>query len=121
MEAILVYPAYFPAVIQMAAMVQAKSVVFEVHDNYQKQTYRNRAHIAHTNGLLSLNVPIKHAGGDGRQPTAEVQTETAFPWQKQHWNSWIAAYQNSPYFEYYRDDFRPFFEQKNDPKSIGVF
>ena len=112
MEAILVYPAYFPAVIQMAAMVQAKSVVFEVHDNYQKQTYRNRAHIAHTNGLLSLNVPIKHAGGDGRQPTAEVQTETAFPWQKQHWKSLQSAYRTSPFFEFYEDELAPLFEEQ---------
>lgn len=112
MEAILVYPAYFPSVLQMAAMAQAHTVVLEICDNYQKQTFRNRAHIAHTNGLLSLNVPVKHTGGDGRQRTSDVQTETAFPWQSQHWKSLQSAYRTSPFFEYYEDELAPLFEQE---------
>ena len=43
----------------MAAMVQSKEVVFEMDDNYQKQSYRSRTYIAHSNGILLLNIPIK--------------------------------------------------------------
>jgi len=55
MKTILLHPSYFPSIEQMAAVAQAESVVFEVEDNYQKQTYRNRTFIAHSNGKLLLN------------------------------------------------------------------
>ena len=65
----------------MVAIVAADGVVFEVQDNYQKQTYRNRAYIAHTNGRLLLNVPVKHSRGGDRQKTRDVVPEDSFPWQ----------------------------------------
>jgi len=111
METVLVYPAYFPTVVQMAAMVQSDAVVFEVCDNYQKQTYRNRARIAHTNGVLSLNVPVKHLGRDGNLPASKVETEAAFPWNIQHWKSIQNAYRTSPFFEFYEDELAPLFEK----------
>jgi hypothetical protein len=82
-------------------------VVFEVEDNYQKQTYRNRAYIAHSNGKLLLNIPIKHTGK--RRKTKEVVVENDFPWQEQHWKSLQSAYRTSPFFEYYEDDLEPLF------------
>ena len=93
----------------MVAIVAADTIVFEVQDNYQKQTYRNRAYIAHTNGRLLLNVPVKHSRGGDRQKTRDVIPEDSFPWQSQHWKSLQTAYRTSPFFEYYEDDLRPLF------------
>ncbi len=107
MKTILIHPSYFPSIEQMAAVAQAESVVFEVEDNYQKQTYRNRAYIAHSNGKLLLNIPIKHTGK--RRKTKEVMVENDFPWQEQHWKSLQSAYRTSPFFEYYEDDLEPLF------------
>ncbi|RDK87248.1 WbqC family protein [Marinirhabdus gelatinilytica] len=112
MESILLHPTYFPSIEQMAAIAQAKNVVFEAQDNYQKQTYRNRCYIAHTNGTLLLNIPIKHSKGGNRQKTKEVVVENAFPWQKEHWRSIQNAYRTSPFFEFYEDELHPFFTQK---------
>lgn len=112
MDEILLHPTYFPSILQMAAVAQSKKVYFEVWDNYQKQTYRNRAHIAHANGKLMLSVPVRHSGGGKRQTTREVQIENNFPWQEQHWKSLQTAYRTSPYFEFYEDELFPFF---NDP------
>ncbi|MDC8003486.1 WbqC family protein [Aureisphaera galaxeae] len=106
---ILIHPSYFPSIAQMIATVQADQVVFEVEDNYQKQTYRNRAHIAHANGKLLLNVPIKHSKSKERQKTKEVVVEDNFQWQVQHWKSLQSAYRTSPFFEYYEDDIYPLF------------
>ncbi|GAB5399751.1 MAG: WbqC family protein [Aureisphaera sp.] len=94
----------------MIAIIKAESVIFEVSDNYQKQTYRNRAHIAHSNGRLLLNVPIKHSKSKERQKTAEVLVEDSFPWQLQHWKSLQSAYRTSPFFEYYEDEILHLFE-----------
>ena len=33
-------------------------------------------------------------------------------WRRQHWNALESAYMNSPFFMYYQDDFRPFYEKK---------
>jgi len=108
---ILIHPAYFPNIAHMAAVVQADGVVFEIEDNYQKQTYRNRAYIAHANGRLSLNIPIKHSHNGARQATKTVEIDNSFPWQSQHWKSLQTAYRTSPFFEYYEDEIHPLFDE----------
>jgi hypothetical protein len=57
---ILLHPTYFPSISHFAAMVQS-SITFEVADNFQKQTNRNRAYIYSPNGIQLLNIPIKHS------------------------------------------------------------
>ncbi|MDC7995544.1 WbqC family protein [Altibacter sp. HG106] len=109
---IVVQPSYFPCIAQMAACAQATTVIFEVCDNYQKQTYRNRARIAHANGRLQLNVPIQHSRDGRRQKTAEVAPDNNFPWQSQHWKSLQSAYRTSPFFEFYEDDLAPLFKKR---------
>lgn len=112
METILLHPTYFPSIAQMAAVTQANEVRFEIQDNYQKQTYRNRSHIAHSNGRLVLNVPIRHSKTGRHQRTREVIVENSFPWQEQHWKSLQIAYRSSPFFEYYEDDLAPLFHRE---------
>ena len=109
METILIHPTYFTSITQMVAYVQAEKVFFEADDNYQKQSYRNRAYIAHSNGKLLLNIPIKHSQKGIRKKTNEVLVENSFPWQIQHWKSLESAYRTSPYFEYYEDELKPLF------------
>lgn len=111
MKTILLHPSYFPSIEQMAAVAQAEKVVFEIQDNYQKQTYRNRTFIAHSNGKLLLNIPIKHNKNNKRRKTKEVNVENDFPWQEQHWKSLQSAYRTSPFFEYYEDDLEHLFTE----------
>ncbi|RFN57772.1 WbqC family protein [Marixanthomonas ophiurae] len=110
MESILVHPTYFPSIAQMVAISQAEKVNFEVSGNYQKQSYRTRAYIAHSNGKLLLNVPIKHTGE--RQKSKDIVVENEFPWQSQHWKSLETAYRTSPFFEFYEDELYPLFNKK---------
>jgi len=93
----------------MVAVAQAEIVVLEIQDNYQKQTYRNRTYIAHNNGELLLNIPIKHDKEGKRQQTKTVRVENDFSWQSHHWKSIQTAYRTSPFFEYYEDDLKPLF------------
>ncbi len=89
-------------------MVKAKSLVFEVCDNYQKQTYRNRTYIYGANGKLALNIPITHSHKN-RQLYKDVKIVKDNHWQSQHWKSLQSAYRTSPYFEFYEDDLEPLF------------
>lgn len=108
----LLLPTYFPSISQFAAMIQADSVTFEMDDNFQKQTNRNRLYIYSPNGLQLLNIPVKHSV-ERHQKTRDVKIEDAFNWQKLHLKSLEAAYRSSPFFEYFEDDFRPIFKKKH--------
>ena len=108
----LLHPSYFPSISQMAAMLQANSVAFEVEDNFQKQTNRNRTYIYSPNGIQILNIPVKHAN-KSHQKTKDILIENDFDWQKQHFKSLEAGYRSSPFFEFFEDDIRPFFEKKH--------
>ncbi len=86
-------------------------MVWEVHDNFQKQTYRNRCYISTDKGKHMLNIPIKHVGGkEGRQKYIEVHTENSYNWKKEHWRTLETAYRTSPFFEFYEDELRPLYE-----------
>ncbi len=75
-------------------------VVFEVSENFPKQTYRNRTVIYGANGKLSLIIPISHTG---ERVISKTQVCNRENWQKLHWKSIKTAYQTSPYFEFYED------------------
>ena len=93
-------------------MAKSDLVTFEMEDNYQKQTNRNRTFIYSPNGIQLLNIPIKHSK-EIHQKTKDVRLETAFDWQKQHFKSLEAAYRTSPFFEYFEDAILPIFTKKH--------
>ncbi|PWA07214.1 WbqC family protein [Flavobacterium psychrotolerans] len=109
---VILHPSYFPSISQYVAMAQADSITFEMEDNFQKQTNRNRTYIYSPNGIQLLNIPIKHAIGK-HQKTKDVKLETAFDWQKQHFKSLEAAYRTSPFFEYFESELLPIFNKKH--------
>ena len=108
----LLLPTYFPSISNFSAIAKAATLVFEVEDNFQKQTNRNRTYIYSPNGIQMLNIPIKHTK-EKHQKTKEVKLETAFDWQKQHFKSLEAAYRTSPFFEYFEDTLLPIFTKKH--------
>ena len=109
---LIIHPSYFPSISHFVAIAKADLVTFEMDDNFQKQTNRNRMYIYSPNGIQLLNIPIKHSK-DAHQKTRDVKLETAFDWQKQHFKSLEAAYRTSPFFEYFEDDILPIFEKKH--------
>lgn len=110
---ILIHPTYFPSISHFAAMIQADAVTFEMEDNFQKQTNRNRMYIYSPNGMQLLNIPVKHTKNERHQKTKDIRIEDAFDWQKQHFKSLEAAYRTSPFFEYFEDDLLPIFKKKH--------
>lgn len=107
----LIYPTYFPNVAHCVAMANADSVYFEVCDNYQKQSFRNRAEIYGSNGKISLTVPVSYTQKN-RQLYKDVKIANEDKWQLQHLKSLQSAYSMSPFFEFYIDDLMPIFEKR---------
>ena len=108
----LVLPSYFPSISNMVAVANAEELVFEIDDNFQKQTNRTRSYIYSPNGAQMLNIPVKHAV-ELHQKTRDVRIENDFDWQKQHLKSLEAAYRSSPFFEYFEDELQPIFAKKH--------
>jgi len=108
----LLLPTYFPSISHFAVIAQSETVTFEMEDNFQKQTNRNRTYIYSPNGIQLLNIPVKHSKAT-HQKTKDILIENEFDWQKQHFKSLEAAYRSSPFFEYFEDDIAPIFEKKH--------
>ncbi len=81
------------------------SVVYiEAHENYQKQSYRNRCRFYAADGVQALSYPIVHEGGTHKQPISDVKVDYSTPWLQQHQRAIVSAYRTSAYFEYYQDE-----------------
>lgn len=107
----LLHPTYFPNIATFAVIAQ-NDIQWEVEDNYQKQTYRNRCYVCTDLGRHMLSIPIQHVGGEqGRQKYKEVLLDNSYSWQRQHWRTLQTAYRTSPFFEFYEDDIAALYEQ----------
>lgn len=71
-------------------------------ENYRKQTYRNRAVILNAQGEQRLSVPVSCPRGPYTK-AEDVRICYGKDWRRDHWRSLCTAYNNSPYFLYYRD------------------
>lgn len=86
-------------------------LTIEQHDHYSKQTYRNRCLIATAEGIQALTIPTERHSGS-KCLMKDVRISSHGNWQHTHWNAIVSAYRHSPFFEYYEDDFHPFYEKK---------
>ena len=84
--------------------------IIEQHDNFVKQTYRNRCVIASANGPQTLTVPIERYDGM-KCAMRDIHISDHGNWRHLHWQALVSAYGETPFFEYYADDIRPFFEE----------
>ena len=91
-------------------LANPSAVQIEVMESFPKQTYRNRCTITTPDGPLTLSVPVKRA--DSKQLTRDVEISYQQRWQHQHWIALVSAYKRTPYFDYYADSFRPFYEKE---------
>lgn len=112
-NAVLLTSAYLAPVQYYTKIYAADCVVEERHDHYVKQTYRNRCVIAGPDGPLPLTVPVESRPSP-HTPTCDVRISDHGNWRHLHWQALTSAYEGSPYFEYYADDFRPFYERRFD-------
>ena len=101
---------YLGPVQYFSKILQYRKIWIEVEENYQKQSYRNRCQILTSNGLLSLSVPVTK--DQPKTKTRDIRIDNTLDWQKDHWNAIETAYSASPFFEFFMDDFYPFFSKR---------
>ena len=108
---VLLSTTYFGPVQWYQKLHRADAVLIEQWESCQKQTYRNRCIIATTQGVQALTVPVVRGES---QLIKDIRISDHGNWRHLHWNALQSAYGESPFFEYYQDDIRPFFEKRWD-------
>lgn len=103
--------AYLAPVEYYTKLLKYDKVYVEQYDHYMKQTYRNRCTIAGPDGELALSIPTVKPD-TLKCPMKEIRISDHGNWRHLHWNAIESAYNNTPFFEYYKDDFRPFYEKR---------
>jgi hypothetical protein len=108
---ILLSTAYFAPVRYFSKLVAYPEIYIEQHENFIKQTYRNRAVILGANGPIPLIVPVEKGRGK-KICIKDLRIAYDEEWQRNHWRTIFSAYNSSPFFEYYANDVEYFFRRK---------
>ncbi len=110
---VILSSAYFPPIQYFSNILKVENIIIEQHENYSKQSYRNRCEILSPNGKQTLSIPvIKNSGS--KLCIKDVKIDYKNDWQNIHLKSLQTAYLSSPFFEHYIDALMPFFEKEYD-------
>jgi len=101
---------YLAPISHYSLYYRADEVRLEVCDHFVKQTLRNRCYIDSPNGALALTIPVVKT--EGKTQMKDIRISDHGNWRHQHWVALESSYRQSPFFEYYADDFAPFYEKK---------
>ncbi|MBN1158467.1 MAG: WbqC family protein [Bacteroidales bacterium] len=112
-QPVLLSTAYLPPVQYFSKFLMNRKVQLESHENYQKQSYRNRCYIYGANGRQALVIPVLKFPENGCR-ILNIRIDHKTKWQSLHWKSIVSAYRQSPYFEYYSDDLAAFYHRRID-------
>ncbi len=108
----LILPSYYLAPISYyAQLAQANKVSIDGDETYRKQTFRNRCEIDSPNGRLPLSIPVVKPQAP-HTPMRDIRISDHGNWRHLHWNALVSSYHRTPFFEFYADDFAPFYEKK---------
>ena len=111
MKKAILSSAYFGPIQYYSKLFRYDEIGMERYDNYVKQTFRNRCVIMTTNGPQSLTIPIE--GFDGSKCLMrDIRMSDHGNWRHLHLNALESAYGVSPYYEFYIDEIRSFFERR---------
>ncbi len=102
--------AYLAPIQYYSKLINYPICIIDNYEHFTKQTYRSRCDIYSPNGLKTLSVPLVKR--NHRQAMKDLKISYDFDWQKLHWRTLESSYRRSPFFEYFEDDFRPFYHDK---------
>ena len=111
MKTVYLSSAYLAPIEYYTKLLVYDEVFIEQYDHYVKQTYRNRCTIAAPDGELILSIPTVKPDTQ-KCLMRDIRISDHGNWRHLHWNAIESAYNHTPFFEYYKDDFRPFYEKK---------
>ena len=110
----------FPNLAWYKIALSEGEVVLDTHENYVKQTDRNRIFIADAHGAKFITLPVHRRNADSRSMSDVVFTEAMNP--KVIMRHITTAYSSAPFFEHFELELMAFFEEFGTPgKSLLKF
>jgi len=106
---ILLSTSYFGPISYYSKFLLPLDIWIEKHEHFIKQSYRNRSVIYGANGPVSLTIPVKK-GSFHKIKIAELEIDYSKDWQINHWRAIESSYNSAPFFQFYSDDIKKFFE-----------
>ncbi|WP_317175524.1 WbqC family protein [Pontibacter beigongshangensis] len=94
---------YHPPIEYFRQVLLADSILVEQHENYSKQSYRNRCHVLTAHGVQPLTVPVLRGNSKDKTRITDIEIDYSQKWQQVHWRTLQSAYGKAPYFEFYHD------------------
>ncbi|HYG15342.1 MAG TPA: WbqC family protein [Bacteroidia bacterium] len=102
---------YLPCIEYMHTLNTHAKILFEGHEYFVKQTWRNRSRIYGANGAQDLILPVKNKSA--KIPAKDIEIAYYENWQHNHWMSVHSGYRSSPYYDYYEEEIKGlFFKQE---------
>ncbi len=93
---------YLPCIQYLCKLKHAEEVFLEAHENFQKQTYRNRCYILGANNIECLNIPVNHPT---KKNVRDITIDYSEHWHKKHIRAISSAYGKAPFYEHYAEYF----------------
>ena len=94
-------------------LLNCDSVIIDGTERFQKQSNRNRFHISTSTGVQSLVIPLQH-NNIYQSCISEVKIADVNNFKRTQWRCIESGYNNSPFFEFYKDDFKNVFMSEED-------
>ena len=110
---ILLSTAYLAPIQYYAILIKHSDVQIEYHENFIKQSIRNRCNIYGANGKIRLTIPLKRKQRS-KTLIKDIRICHKDNWQKKHWKTIQSAYNSSPFFKYYENELYPCFKYQEE-------
>ncbi|MFN8407933.1 MAG: WbqC family protein [Flavobacteriales bacterium] len=104
---------YFGSVEHYRLLARHTSVIIDVGEHYERQSYRTRTSIVGPNGVQHLSVQIARDHGN-KMPMRTVGLSYVESWPQQHLHAIRSAYGQTPWFIHYIDDIEDVVLRKYD-------
>ncbi|WP_250419119.1 MULTISPECIES: WbqC family protein [Pontibacter] len=107
---------YNPPVQYFRHALQSDALLIEQHENYVKQSYRNRCHVLTAQGVVPLSIPVLKGNSKDKTVITDIEIDYSQKWHNVHWRTIQAAYGRAPYFEFYSDYIKQVYDRQ--PKYL---
>lgn len=109
---ILLPMTYFGNIEYYAHLMEGDECMVEAYCSYEKQTYANRCTIIGANGVQDLTIPVAKPWHNFLIKDVKIAYDEE--WQKMHWRALCAAYNSSPFFEFYAEELSVLYTKRYD-------
>ncbi|NND95103.1 MAG: hypothetical protein HKN45_09570 [Flavobacteriales bacterium] len=103
---------YFGNIEFYSHLVQ-NDLLVDIHENYVKQSLRNRCELTGSQGRFNLTVPVHRPSGI-KTPFESIIISYTEDWQHQHLHALRSNYGSSPFFIHYWEEISSIWSMKPD-------